>query len=364
MIFPTGFYQNAFLKRLIKKYLPQKRFLILGIICILLSHSALQARNFLNVLPHIIPADTSGCDSVPTLTCVQNYTVSLINGVYIRIAAIDLIASVSDNCTSEADLKNSATVTSETATIPDTARTLYLNCNDFVSTAPSHIFYAKIWIKNANGKLNNCIAPVKLPTDIDYGCIDSPRGDPLGGIIKTETSQPVPDVEVKAVLTNGKTAALSKTDINGTFSINSLSLSESYTMSASKANLGGRPSDVTTYDIALVSQHILGIRTLNSPYKIIAADVDNSGEVDAVDLLLMRRYVLGVSASLPAGVWRFVDKAYVFKNPANPLNETFPEFINIAPNFYGNLNFIAIQVGDVNNSYELLQSPNGNIKRQ
>lgn len=33
---------------------------------------------------------------------------------------------------------------------------------------------------------------------------------------------------------------------------------------------------VTTLDIVLIQRHILGLKPLNSPYKILAADVNNS----------------------------------------------------------------------------------------
>jgi hypothetical protein len=109
---------------------------------------------------------------------------------------------------------------------------------------------------------------------------------------------------------------------------------------------------VSTYDIALISKHILGIEALNSPYKIIAADVDKSNEVDAADILALRRFILNIDTSLQAGIWRFIDKSYEFSNPTNPLSEDFPEVANVnlltgAPT----ANFVAIKVGDVNQSY-------------
>ena len=56
---------------------------------------------------------------------------------------------------------------------------------------------------------------------------------------------------------------------------------------------------VTTFDIALISRHILGIEPLSTPHKIIAADANHDGEVDATDMLLLRKLILRQIDTLP-----------------------------------------------------------------
>ena len=41
---------------------------------------------------------------------------------------------------------------------------------------------------------------------------------------------------------------------------------------------------VSTLDLLLIQRHILGIETLDDPYKFIAADVNNDQEITATDL--------------------------------------------------------------------------------
>lgn len=66
---------------------------------------------------------------------------------------------------------------------------------------------------------------------------------------------------------------------------------------------------VTLADIALISDHIAGVQLLDSPYKLIAADVDNSGEIDQDDVAALAQYLLGSlpqDAPLYAAPWHFV----------------------------------------------------------
>ena len=112
---------------------------------------------------------------------------------------------------------------------------------------------------------------------------------------------------------------------------------------------------VTTLDLALITKHVLGLATLDSPYKYIAADANRSGTITTFDAVEFRKLILGLYDSLPNNhSWRFVEQAFVFPNPADPFQTTapFPECAS-RPNGYGHLydvNFIGIKIGDVNNT--------------
>ena len=109
---------------------------------------------------------------------------------------------------------------------------------------------------------------------------------------------------------------------------------------------------VTTYDLVLISRHILGIQALSSPYKIIAADANNSGSVSAMDLVEIRKLILNLNSNFPNNTsWRFIDSAFVFPNPSNPWATSFPE-ICIINTFDEDVtkNYIGMKIGDVNGS--------------
>jgi hypothetical protein len=109
---------------------------------------------------------------------------------------------------------------------------------------------------------------------------------------------------------------------------------------------------VTTYDIALLSQHILGSQVLESPYRIIAADINHDGDVTGADMTQLRRLILHLVPTFPSNTsWRFVDKSYVFRFPDNPFGEDFREVVNFSSLQSNNTaNFVAIKVGDLNGS--------------
>jgi hypothetical protein len=84
---------------------------------------------------------------------------------------------------------------------------------------------------------------------------------------------------------------------------------------------------------------------------MIAADVNNSRSITTLDLIQLRRWILGVDVKFSNNTsWRFVRRDYVFPNPANPWAEEFPELLNVN-DLYGALNnrdFVAVKIGDVN----------------
>ncbi|MBK8562411.1 MAG: hypothetical protein IPN76_03455 [Saprospiraceae bacterium] len=110
---------------------------------------------------------------------------------------------------------------------------------------------------------------------------------------------------------------------------------------------------VSTFDLVLISKHILGVTPLGSPYKIIAADANRSNSVTTFDLVEIRKLILFINSDFPNNTsWRFVDAAHSFANPANPFAASFPEVVNLNDVVVDQLNrdFVAVKVGDVNGS--------------
>ena len=61
---------------------------------------------------------------------------------------------------------------------------------------------------------------------------------------------------------------------NGLFNFGKLPVGSDYTLAAQldKDHLNG----VSTFDLVQLQKHILGVQTINNPYRLIAADVNNS----------------------------------------------------------------------------------------
>lgn len=140
------------------------------------------------------------------------------------------------------------------------------------------------------------------------------------------------------------------TDINGAFNMN-LPTNENYNVTPEKDidHLNG----VSTYDLVLISKHLLQTELLSTPYKIIAGDVNNSGLITTLDLVELRKVILYINDEFPNNTsWRFVDANYVFPNATNPFEEIFPESyaINGLAGDMADLDFVAVKIGDVNGS--------------
>jgi hypothetical protein len=108
---------------------------------------------------------------------------------------------------------------------------------------------------------------------------------------------------------------------------------------------------VTTYDLVLISKHILGIEPLGTPYKMIAADANKSGSITTFDIVEIRKLILGIYQELPNNTsWRFVDKSFTFPNANNPFQTAFPETKSIADAMLNQIDedFAGIKIGDVN----------------
>ena len=99
----------------------------------------------------------------------------------------------------------------------------------------------------------------------------------------------------------------------------------------------------------MIQRHILGLAAFSSPYKVIASDINNNGDVSATDLIVLRKLILGIYKEFPQNEsWRFVDAGQSL-TVENAL-ENFSEVLNIAALDANmtNEDFIAVKIGDVN----------------
>ena len=167
----------------------------------------------------------------------------------------------------------------------------------------------------------------------------------IAGLVEREDEQPVGEVEVNL---SGDAVDGMLTADDGLYAFTALELDYDYTITPSRD--GDDQNGLSTFDIVRISQHILGTRPLDSPYKIIAADVNNSGSVSTIDIIQLRQLILSIILELPTNSsWRFVPRSYVFPNPSDPWAPPFPEAIHIN-NLSGQRlseHFVAIKVGDV-----------------
>ncbi len=203
----------------------------------------------------------------------------------------------------------------------------------------------------AEAQSGGCITRV-VAQDPDDACVISPFM-PILGAIRTETTDGVNKVAISLNIHAPTGLVLqTQTDAFGQFLFSNVPPGTTdYTLTPFKDN--NHLDGVSTYDLVLISKHILGLDYLDTPYKIIAADANHSESVTTFDIVEIRKLILGIYDDFPDNTsWRFVDKTFMFPNPANPFQSAFPESIFHTDTMPAILDhdFEGVKIGDVNNT--------------
>ena len=171
----------------------------------------------------------------------------------------------------------------------------------------------------------------------------------ISGNIVYPNLKPIPNLTIN--LTGATSQSVYS---NGHYTFGCPSLGNNNTIRISRTFDVSKANGVSALDIALTQSHILQKSIFNSPYKVIAADVTGDGKVSALDIVYMKRLVLGIdttftnSSTTQKRLWVFIDSAYKFTDSSNP----FPFKDSISFNGLNtnmtNQTFIGCKLGDVN----------------
>ena len=289
----------------------------------------------------------------PTVVCLNGLSVNIMPTGMITLYASDFLQFTEDNCTPANQLRIGIRKCGTGTGFPvdvngNPITTVSFDCTEVGNQC------VELWSIDAAGNADYCETYV-LVQDNFGSCSGNPVVM-ISGALKTEENEGVEEANVQlfAIPANGAPvqASTDMTDNLGQFVFaNTLPVGSDYILAPEKDDnpLNG----VTTYDLVLISKHILGLEPLNSPYKMIAADANKSGSITTFDIVELRKLILGIYNELPANTsWRFVDKDYAFPNPLNPFQDQFPETKTVQDMQLHNLedDFVGVKVGDVNNS--------------
>lgn len=275
--------------------------------------------------------------NIQILDC-KNPTPYCINGLVVQLSgtpptatvyAEDIDAGSFDNCAGNISMSFSSF-------IPDDSRTF--TCADVGDVI------VDMWVTDAAGNQDFCTTLITVWEPDNGGCFIDCF---VSGSIRTEESETVGKVTISLDNDPGNQMI---TGNDGYYCLEDPSSPGDYEVVPFKDI---NPwNGVTTLDVILMAKHILGIQLLSSPYKLIAADANNSGYISTLDIIEIRKLILNINTNFPNNTsWRFVVEDYVFPNPLNPWQSPFPGIININGGQGGeDLNFIGIKTGDVNNT--------------
>jgi hypothetical protein len=231
---------------------------------------------------------------------------------------------------------------------------LTLNCND-----AGKLILVELHAWDEAGNHDFCVTFVEVQDNRGLCEPGNINAGEISGLITTDDLEPVLGVGVD--LSGGAQMAYS-TGNTGGYTFSNLTKGSDFTVTAQldKDHLNG----VSTFDLVLIQKHILGVTALNSPYKMIAADVNNSKSISTLDLIALRKLILNIDQTFQNNTsWRFVDASYKFPNANNPWSAAFPEVVSIN-DIPANTtaNFIAIKVGDVNASASVSAAASAEVR--
>lgn len=305
---------------------------------------------------------TDGCNNVTTCSydfmvvdkkAPTPYCVSLSTAVMdmgpdgnpgVDLWAIDFNVGSFDNCSDQENLRYTFTSTppqddpAYDAALRSSSRTF--DCTD-VENSPVEV-QMYVWDEKDNADFCTVFLTI-----VDNQNLCDPNGSKMiAGTIETAAGNPVADVETTVEANFTEYPRTQMTNDAGEYAFNNNPVNLDYAITASKDvdYLNG----VSTLDLVKIQRHILGLETLDSPYKKIAADVNFDKDIKASDLTQLRKLILGVISELPTNEsWRFVDAAQSM-TMATPLADVdyVVDINNLQTDMMDN-NMVAVKIGDV-----------------
>jgi hypothetical protein len=203
-------------------------------------------------------------------------------------------------------------------------------------------------------RLREFLDPANTGAFSQSGYFQPPGPFNISGTVTAWWGPPMPNIKV--VISGAKVDTVT-TDSLGRYAFRDLLHAQNYSikvLSPVDYNNG-----VTTLDLLKISQHILTIEAFDSPWKMLAADVNDSQTITAFDIVESRKLILTAISAFVGPSWKFMPADIVFANPQNPFTPNVPP---IQVRTYNNLsahvtnaNFNGIKMGDVNRTATIPQ---------
>ena len=277
----------------------------------------------------------------PTPYCLSGIiTVVMPSTGSITIWASDLNIGSFDNCTEPEDLKYYFN--------GDTSRTGYVvSCDTFDAHGAIGLVRIEVemWVEDEEGNTDFCRTTIEVqdPNGVCEGT--NPLRGSIAGTIVTEDDRQVQDVRVE-LYNNGNMIIAEMTSESGLFAFNDLVRELDYLVDPIKTD--NPANGVSTKDLVVIQRHLLDIDQMTSPYKLVAADANNSRSVSASDIAALRKLILGKTTGFSkVDSWRFIPKNFNFEDPSDPWAlPGFPEnmeYKNLGGHMT-NSDFVAVKV--------------------
>ena len=285
----------------------------------------------------------------PTPYCHDGIvTVIMPSSGEVTIWAKDLDAGSYDNCTNPEDLTFSF---SEDGSQDSTTYT----CTD-MPDGEEVISDKQIWVFDEAGNKDFCSVEIHIQDGSGDVCLpdSSIAFTSLQGSVTTPFDQGIASVNIFV-----GDRLRSATNQNGGFILTHMDKHLPQMIKPSK--LDRADNGITTLDVVALQKHILGLSRIESPYLLLAADINGDGAITVVDLVELRKLILGsISEFGNSPSWVFVDRNY-----AMDLTHWYraPDYIEFTDTMVGrSMDFVGIKVGDLNGTARVSELQQASVR--
>ncbi len=291
---------------------------------------------------------------IPTAVCHDNLGISLGASGQAMLMARQVDGGSSDNCTPNHKLQFRvqvpAPVQGAAFDISKTDTMYTFRCPTLKpvgDTSTHKVYTIALWVGDENDNWDYCETVVDVQDNMKMCPAGTSNKTTMAGIIATANNKPVENVNLTL---SGDMAETRKSDKQGAFSFEELPVNGNYDLTPEKNDypLNG----VTTYDLVLMTKHILAVQPLQTSTQYIAGDVNKNGVITTADVVELRKMILGLQIGFAKNTsWRFIEKEKTY--PVNNVNSWLSSLPN-KKHFFGldniKADFTAIKIGDINQS--------------
>ncbi|MEM6377306.1 MAG: hypothetical protein AAF705_03780 [Bacteroidota bacterium] len=184
---------------------------------------------------------------------------------------------------------------------------------------------------------------------------NSPGSTMVFGLVMNDKGEPLPNVEVQLVGQNGGNFTTTSDD-QGLYTFDEVTLGDIYLVVPSK--IDDADNGISTLDLIQIRKHILNIEALETPFQMLAADVNASNSISTIDLILIQKVILRIDAGFKeVDPWLFLPGDIQFVDDQDPFkgitNASLLINLEVDPNGPVSYDIIGTKFGDVNNSVNL-----------
>jgi len=283
----------------------------------------------------------------PTPACLTALTTTFDSlDQMVIVWAEEFILSSYDNCSLEEDLRFSLVFPGDPVISPENQGFEDEQFIEFTCLTIGNVIDLNVWVWDESNNGTFCETSLFIQGSLD-DCNIEESSFALAGQIQTIDNQALPDVLVTMYANLQEYPKSVITSSNGIYRNERNPALERYTITPSKED--NMTNGVSTIDLILLQQHIIGINELESPYAILAGDANEDNQLTAADIVEWRKRILGLIEDSGMEAWYFVPENFSFFDNSNPWPFVTEVEIDLLIRHEENVDFIGVKRGDLNN---------------